>query len=163
MRDLVSRGSSRRSCPRRRSRDWRQTGPPPVHQVSGWLFLRLNPSRSVGPSRDEHSKGTRSVEERADYRPTCKSYAQGQACFLSYPSRGEASLFTRIEAPAVLTIAHGSLRFHWANEQAIEIEAGNKFRFQRNYIPNFQGSFVSVSGKEARRTMAGPASGEIQR
>lgn len=96
-----------------------ETGARPPDEVSGWLFLRLNPWRSVPggregaasvrPSRDErHSKGTRSIDGRT-YRPTIVQVTQQPVVF-SFERRRRRRrrevYLHGIETPAVFTIAH---------------------------------------------------------
>lgn len=131
---------------------------------------------SVRPSRDEHSNGTRSIDERIRLAShTCTGTAS-RSCFLSnrgdpstgrrgkfiYTYRDSRRLYDRpriavLMAQRVFTSLPSSfVRSIWNEE---EIILGKKWKFPRFIrVPR-----LAEGRKRATGTMAGPASGEIQR
>ena len=164
-----------------------ETGARPVcleDQVSGWLFLRPNPWRSVGRFRSALQR--RALERYSIHRredPTCKSYLHrdSQPLVFSFEPRrslhGEerqvylhvSRLPPSLRSPTDRCV-NGATCFHkpsfflrsfdavsiWNEE---EIILGKKWKFPR-FIPVPR---LAEGRKRATGTMAGPASGEIQR
>lgn len=136
---------------------------------------------SVRPSRDEHSNGTRSIDERIRLAShTCTGTAS-RSCFLSnrgdpstgrrgkfiYTYRDSRRLYDRpriavLMAQRVFTSLPSSFvrstRFRSVSNEK-EIILGKKWKFSRFIrVPR-----LAEGRKRATGTMAGPASGEIQR
>lgn len=104
------------SCPRW-PRDWRQTGLfggssiwlafPPPKSVEKCRALPFGPPEtSTRTVLDPSTRGSDLQVILAQGQPTARVFFRTEEI---PPRGGEASLFTRIETPAVFTIAHGSL------------------------------------------------------